>query len=48
MVHSLQCFSALQFHSDVDALLLASAEVVRVLATLLFAVLRVNRVVGRE
>jgi hypothetical protein len=48
LVHSLRCFSALQLHSDVGALLLASAEVARALATLLFAVFHVNRVVGRE
>jgi len=48
MVHLLRCFSALQLHSDVGALLLTSAEVARVLATLLFALFHVNRVVGRE
>jgi len=48
MIHLLRCFSALQLHSDMGALLLASAEVARVLATLLFAAFHVSRVVGRE
>jgi len=48
MVHLLRCFSVLQLHSDMGALLLASAEVARVLATLLFAAFHVSRVVGRE
>ena len=48
MIHLLRCFSALQLHSDMGALLLASAEVARVLATLLFAAFHMSRVVGRE
>lgn len=48
MIHLIRCFSAILISLDLGALLLASAEVARALATLLFAIFHVSRVVSRE
>ncbi|MEM0217453.1 MAG: hypothetical protein QXM73_01715 [Candidatus Nezhaarchaeales archaeon] len=48
MIHLARCFSATLMSLDLGALMLASAELVRAFATLLFAAFHVSRVVSRE